>query len=684
MLKSNAIYLETNRGGIMRLTLALKIIICSMIIAVVALGGSVYSYLASDKAANAASKIENIYVPAVDIASDMSLNSLTAMSNILVAIQNGTKESSDLVDANFNALRAGISNMEKHIATGNNHEMLPRVSAMFAEYAEDAASYEKYAKESIKVSQELSKLNIKLRSEIEALVRASETVFKSTIELIKNDENADLAATSRRIDRLDALKTITKDAEVVQDIFQEITFTGDITPLNNAMDIIEEMRTLISRTYANIQQGRNKQVFQLVIDAQKHIDSGIVALKDLCEQYNAVITERRKISAVLEDINVKMLNAAMDSIAVVANDTKTLLSTGRVIAIILVVITTIVCAIVIFVMDRTIARPIKRMVILVNDLTTGDGDLTKRINASANDELGDLAAGFNKFIENVQEIIGEVKVSADDVASGNNQLAATMEELSANFDSQSSQIGDIVMNMNNISSLSDNVANGLGESRNVLSEAAQLAHNGTDQLNGVKDRILMINRQTDALASTIQRLSESSGQIGEILVVINDIADQTNLLSLNAAIEAARAGEAGRGFAVVADEVKKLAERTQKATSEIEGIISALQKESESASDEMKKADEVVAEGVRSIDETIRGFGEVVSGVDSANKDIENVNGMVNEQNSAVQIVSENTSMIASGIEESNSAVGEVTSTVSHLQERAERLKLIVEKFKIS
>ncbi|MBQ3032898.1 MAG: methyl-accepting chemotaxis protein [Deferribacterales bacterium] len=668
----------------MRLTLALKIIICSMIIAVVALGGSVYSYLASDKAANAASKIENIYVPAVDIASDMSLNSLTAMSNILVAIQNGTKESSDLVDANFNALRAGISNMEKHIATGNNHEMLPRVSAMFAEYAEDAASYEKYAKESIKVSQELSKLNIKLRSEIEALVRASETVFKSTIELIKNDENADLAATSRRIDRLDALKTITKDAEVVQDIFQEITFTGDITPLNNAMDIIEEMRTLISRTYANIQQGRNKQVFQLVIDAQKHIDSGIVALKDLCEQYNAVITERRKISAVLEDINVKMLNAAMDSIAVVANDTKTLLSTGRVIAIILVVITTIVCAIVIFVMDRTIARPIKRMVILVNDLTTGDGDLTKRINASANDELGDLAAGFNKFIENVQEIIGEVKVSADDVASGNNQLAATMEELSANFDSQSSQIGDIVMNMNNISSLSDNVANGLGESRNVLSEAAQLAHNGTDQLNGVKDRILMINRQTDALASTIQRLSESSGQIGEILVVINDIADQTNLLSLNAAIEAARAGEAGRGFAVVADEVKKLAERTQKATSEIEGIISALQKESESASDEMKKADEVVAEGVRSIDETIRGFGEVVSGVDSANKDIENVNGMVNEQNSAVQIVSENTSMIASGIEESNSAVGEVTSTVSHLQERAERLKLIVEKFKIS
>lgn len=684
MLKSNAIYLETNRGGIMRLTLALKIIICSMIIAVVALGGSVYSYLASDKAANAASRIENIYVPAVDIASDMSLNSLTAMSNILVAIQNGTKESSDLVDANFNALRVGISNMEKHIATGNNHEMLPRVSAMFAEYAEDAASYEKYAKESIKVSQELSKLNIKLRSEIEALVRASETVFKSTVELIKNDENADLAATSRRIDRLDALKTIIKDAEVVQDIFQEITFSGDITPLNGAMDIIQEMRTLISRTYANIQQGRNKQVFQLVIDAQKHIDSGIVALKDLCEQYNAVITERRKISAVLEDINVKMLNAAMDNIAVVADDTNTLLSTGRVIAIILVVITTIVCAIVIFVMDRTIARPIKRMVILVNDLTTGDGDLTKRINASANDELGDLAAGFNKFIENVQEIIGEVKVSADDVASGNNQLAATMEELSANFDSQSSQIGDIVMNMNNISGLSDNVANGLGESRNVLSEAAQLAHNGTDQLNGVKDRILMINRQTDALASTIQRLSESSGQIGEILVVINDIADQTNLLSLNAAIEAARAGEAGRGFAVVADEVKKLAERTQKATSEIEGIISALQKESESASDEMKKADEVVAEGVRSIDETIRGFEEVVSGVDSANKDIENVNGMVNEQNSAVQIVSENTSMIASGIEESNSAVGEVTSTVSHLQERAERLKLIVEKFKIS
>ncbi len=195
------------------------------------------------------------------------------------------------------------------------------------------------------------------------------------------------------------------------------------------------------------------------------------------------------------------------------------------------------------------------------------------------------------------------------------------------------------------------------------------------------DALKTISNQTDNLSVIINNLGDSTLKIGNIISVINDVADQTNLLALNAAIEAARAGDAGRGFAVVADEVRKLAERTAKATKEIEEIITQLQKEARSAESAMGDASKEVQNGTRLGEESLQILEQIVVSSDNILNAAIAVATAVTEENATIDEVNTNIHGIAVASEESAKAVQEVADTAEDLAKQSDSLKLMVDQF---
>lgn len=333
--------------------------------------------------------------------------------------------------------------------------------------------------------------------------------------------------------------------------------------------------------------------------------------------------------------------------------------------------------------SASIIKSVKTITVTAKDLAEGEGDLTKEIIVDVNDETKILADYINTFIAKVRETVRSIQQSSESVSAGSSELAASTEQLSNTMSQQTSQISSIAASVEQMAATSKEIAENVGEVLKRSQEANLLTDDGKKKLDSAVKDIGDIKRSVEEMAKTINELADSSEKIGAILDVINDIADQTNLLALNAAIEAARAGEAGRGFAVVADEVRKLAERTQNATGEVGGIISTLRKETENASSSMNKAVGAVGKGVTAISETGEIFEQIMISVKDISLNNSAISSAVNEESDAVNSVNDNVQMISSGLEQSSIALAEISHTVSDLQMQSEDQYRVVNRFKV-
>lgn len=316
-------------------------------------------------------------------------------------------------------------------------------------------------------------------------------------------------------------------------------------------------------------------------------------------------------------------------------------------------------------------------------LIKASGDLSKRAPVKSGDEIGRIADVFNALLENFQQIVREVHSHADKVSKSAVELAASAQQVSDNSLRQSdaaSKTASAMQEMSiNISSV-DDATNGVAH---LSQESLTRANSGQQNLQQMMGEINRVEAAVKQMAESVSAFVESSKSITSMTQQVRDIAEQTNLLALNAAIEAARAGEQGRGFAVVADEVRKLAEKSAQSASEIDKVTKNLEGQSEQVENSVQSGLQSLQSSQVHIQNVATVLAQTNVSVTGVNSGVDNITASVNAQKQSSQEITRNVENIANMAEGNNAAVKRTVQAVRDMEKLADALKDSVGRFKI-
>ncbi|TBV04336.1 methyl-accepting chemotaxis protein [Stutzerimonas kirkiae] len=330
---------------------------------------------------------------------------------------------------------------------------------------------------------------------------------------------------------------------------------------------------------------------------------------------------------------------------------------------------------------RQITHPLNETLLVVNRIA--EGDLTGIPDFQRRDEIGVLQQGVQRMGNALRELIGGVTESVTQIASAAEELSAVTEQTSAGVNSQKLETDQVATAMNEMSTTVHDVARNAAEASQAASSADEEVREGDRAVLGVIEQIGLLAGQVNRSAEAMQHLQQESGRIVSVMDVIKSVAEQTNLLALNAAIEAARAGEAGRGFAVVADEVRGLARRTQQSTQEIEDLVAGLQTGTQQVAGELHSSQALAERSVeltRQAGETLAGIAGKVSAIQSMNLQIA---AAAEQQSSVAEEITRSVVQVRDIADQSAAASEETAASSVELARLGTRLQALVGRFRV-
>ncbi len=420
----------------------------------------------------------------------------------------------------------------------------------------------------------------------------------------------------------------------------------------------------------------------LALDDEQLFDSYRDKLREesAADQY----TETLESDIARADAALEKLAASADMIAETADDKAatavqtavTMVATVWVVALVFGVAITLI-------LMRSILKPVDLLLGRMNDIAQGEGDLTQRVDESGKDEIAALGRAFNGFVVKIQSLVSQIAKESESLNTSISAISSLSSRVSDRVQVQSDEVESVVSSIVQVNEAADSISS---NAQNCSDASRSASEDGASARQVVQQAVTSVKglaSDIDASSSVINQLNTEVANIVSVLSVIRDIAEQTNLLALNAAIEAARAGEQGRGFAVVADEVRTLASRTQNSTNEIQTMIDSLKKGADDAVSSMNRSKEGGESTVNYAQAAGEALDRISSAIDELNAMNEQIATAAEEQRAVVNSATSSARNVQDVVEESRVAAGENLDYTNSMSESVGRLSQLVGQFKV-